>query len=175
MLNNLNNKNIAIIGNAKSLLDKKRNIDSHDIVIRINKGSNKGKEEIIGYKTDIVALSLNLNRRQLFMMYNGFPEAFYCSPKNRDNMDSSIKKFYPLENWAVLEATLGSRPSTGCMMIDYLYNYIDFKTLHIYGFDFWTTDTWYTNNTHKGPHDPQAEEFYINNLMKNDKRIIFHE
>ena len=56
-----NRQRVIIVGNSPSILLEKNGsfIDSHDIVIRINKCVTKGFEEYIGSKTDIWATSYN--------------------------------------------------------------------------------------------------------------------
>jgi len=178
LLTDLKNKKIALIGNAKSIFNSHKDIDQYDIIIRMNKGFPRGAKDSLGSRTDILALSLNLDKETIQKEYD--PKfIIWCTPENREFVNHDWLKFltifYPMENWNVLNETLKSRPSTGCMMIDFLYNYIDFAELHLYGFDFWETPNWYTNTIHIDKHDPEAEQFYVNELVKNNERIIYHE
>jgi len=180
IMDDLKNKNIALFGNGMSCIYHERpNIDSeHDVYIRINKGSPKRNEIHIGSKTDIVALSLNLDEEQIEDLYGNVEKLIYCSPKNREFLNDYLKNncdFYPEQNWNVLNGILGSRPSTGIMMIDFLWCYSEFKELHLFGFDGWNTPNIYTNNNHIGPNDPMSEREYIDLLIKNSKKVFRHE
>jgi len=176
LISYLENKNIALVGNAKSIFSETRNIEQHEIIIRMNKGNPKGKESFIGKRTDILALSLNLKKEEIEAFNSKF--IFYCSPKNREFLSDHLKEsayYYPNLNWSVLHKTLEARPSTGCMMFDFLFNYVDFAELHLYGFDFMRTPNWYTDKIHMAEHNYINEEAYIKFNSTNDKRIVIHE
>jgi len=165
------NKDIAIVGNAKSVFNKKRPIDEHEIVIRINKGSPKEKEEIIGTRTDILALSLCLDQNKIESEFS--PKIIvWCTPKYTlmNEYLQQVARIYPLQDWFKLYDILNARPSTGCMIIDYIAPYA--KKLTLYGFDFWNSNTWYTNNIHLGEHNPLNEKRFITTLIENKKGQI---
>ena len=179
-LTNLKNKNIALFGNSMSLIYKERpTIDNnHDIFIRINKGTTNGVEKWIGSKTDFISLSLNLSKEEIKSLFGEVKGILYCSPKHRLGLNEYLQKnaeFYPYQNWSILEGMLGARPSTGIMTIDYLWHYVEFRQLHIYGFDFWESNNIYTDIKHIGPHDPFCEKEYLTRLIHRDKRIFRHE
>ena len=180
MISYLKGKNIALFGNASSVLDRQRpNIDNeHDVFVRLNKGTTKGKELYIGSKTDILGLSMNLEKYEIKALYPNLQNIVYCSTKNRVKLCEYLLetcKFYPEENWALLLSILGSRPSTGIMMIDYLYCNSEFAELHLYGFDFWDSHNTYTGVVHVGQHDPLSEKEYVELLIRNSDRIFYHE
>ena len=83
-INFLNNKNIAIVGNANSIFNKPRDIDKHEVIIRLNLGSPKGKEHYIGKRTDVLALSMDLKRNEVTKKFNNPKFIFYCTPNNRE-------------------------------------------------------------------------------------------
>lgn len=164
--NFIRNKNIAIIGNAESVFNKTRPIDSHDIVVRINKGSPKGKEAIIGERTDILALSLPLEEEEITQGFN--PKYIvWCTPKH-ESMTEYLKEnalIFPKSYWEILYGELNARPSTGCMIMFYLFPYCE--SISLYGFDFWKTNNWYTQNIHFAKHDPKSEEKFMKFLLRN--------
>ena len=178
--NNLNDliefckgKSIALVGNAESIFDKKRNIDDFDVVIRMNRGVQLTSEQInkIGRKCDVygcsgagLATQATLNAPQFKMWMTTFfrekaPEDFL---------------FYPEEQWDILKEKLGddTRPSTGLMMLDFLVNNIDFKSINLFGFDGWQTKTWYMHRLHvAATHVPSKETSIIETLLKENKNI----
>jgi len=176
MIEYLDGKNIAIVGNAKSIFTKNHNIDSHEVIIRINRGFPiRGLDSFNGSRTDIIAISMNLSDEEI-KQYN--PEyILYCSPKNREQLNPYIKEnavFYDRIDWEVLSRSLEARPSTGCMVFDFITNYVDFKELHLYGYDFMRSETWYTDAQHHGEHNYVAEEEYLDLWEMNDNRITIH-
>ena len=58
-------KSIAIVGNASSLLDHSfgQEIDSYDVIIRLNKGFIRNPESQ-GTRTDILGLSCKLTKKE---------------------------------------------------------------------------------------------------------------
>jgi len=56
------------------------------------------------------------------------------------------------------------------MITSYLAPYA--KNITLYGFDFWKTNNWYTNNKHLGQHNPINEKIFIQNLLKDNGAII---
>ena len=66
ILNYIRGKNVAIVGNAKSIFEKNngKNIDKADVVIRFNKGFPKNKKSQ-GTKTNIVILALTLEQDEV--------------------------------------------------------------------------------------------------------------
>ena len=67
-------KKVIIVGNSPSILLKKNGslIDSHDLVIRVNKCVTKGYEDYIGQKTNIWATTSN------FRWNNFVPDKYNC-------------------------------------------------------------------------------------------------
>jgi hypothetical protein len=65
--------------------------------------------------------------------------------------------------WKSCLHKVGSRPSTGCLMIHFLVNNVKFKSLTLVGFDWWKSPTWYYESG-PGPHSPLSEKCYVNAL-----------
>lgn len=159
-------KSVALVGNATSLFRKFRDIDSHDIVVRINKGPYiLDKEGRAGRRTDVLLISGLLGETFL----NAAPHVVWMTPKNRNRLGRrEIRRmyFYPIEWWQELTAVVGARPSTGCMGIDLISRIIGEGEIFLYGFDFWRTPTVYTGKIKPGPHNPVAEEEFARSRVK---------
>jgi hypothetical protein len=168
LFNYIKDKDIAVLGNAKSILNKKHAIDDHEIVVRINKGF---PQEYTGERTDILALSLPLTKGEILDNYS--PRFIvWCTPKY-DKMTQYLREvclYFPQGNWKLLYNALGARPSTGCMIVAYLYPYC--KSMTLYGFDFWKTPNYYTDVIHTGQHNPKAEQLFLNYMIKDKGQII---
>ncbi len=170
---NFKNKKIALFGNAKSVFDKKRKIDEEfDIICRINAGIPIGKEEHIGSRTDMLFLSLALCKWEIEEFKT--QQVIWCSPKREmmtDYIDKISLKFMD-EEWDKLYEKLGqNRPSTGIMALEWLLD-TRFKSLTLIGFDFWKTPNWYTDTRHLGEHNPEAEQLYIEEKIREYKGKI---
>jgi hypothetical protein len=171
----LENKTIAVVGNASSLLEQEYSdqIDKADIVIRMNRFSKVRAK--IGTKTDVLALSLNLEEECILKMCQGEPEFLFYMSDKRDDLNNYLERhavFYPDYDWNILNMVLGARPTTGCMVINFLYNFINFKSVDVYGFDFLKTPNVITGVKHKGSHDYKAEEKYIRTIAKSKKKKV---
>lgn len=167
----LKDKSIALLGNAESVLKKKKDIDKFDIVARCNRGYPKGKEEYIGSRTDVLFLSIPSHDRVIKEEYD--PKCImWCTPLREGMSDWLLANTvsFSLDDWNDLVIIIGARPSTGCIAITYLVKYVAFKSLTLFGFDFWSTPNWYTGCKNIRNHSPVREREYIE-TMRNDKRI----
>jgi hypothetical protein len=177
MLNNLKlylkNKNICLLGNSKSILITEKNIDSYDIVCRINKGYPRTHEKYIGSRTDVLFLATRLEDIEIRREFH--PQFVIWTTKSTELQSEWVRHNAiqnPVHDWEKVKSILTTLPSTGCIAIYFLLKYIEFKTLTIYGFDFFRSGTWYHNTKQKW-HNGELEEKYIMNLIKNDSRIHF--
>lgn len=168
--------NICILGNAKSIFNTKKNIDSYDTVCRMNRGYPIGNEKYLGSKTDILFISTNPDIEQFNPTH-----IVWCTPRREvmeiDEKYKSILTYYTIKDWEDLYNKLDKkyRPSTGLMAIDFLIKHTEFKELHIYGFDFFKTESWYDKNFMSGSHNPGLEKNIINEFIKerNNIKIIY--
>lgn len=145
-------KNIAIVGNAKSIFDKSngKEIDSHDFVIRFNRGFII-KEESQGKKTNLLLLACVLTPEEL-KSYNA---EFICNRSK--HYPNPVKYTIRSEQRAFMKLRLGSQPSTGFMAVQICLNY-GAKSIDLYGFDFEKTPTFYNPEGYKTQHNYANEE-----------------
>lgn len=158
-------KSIAVVGNASSLLDANHGseIDTHDVVIRMNRGLPKNREKQ-GQKTTILAFSVFPQIADIYPQF-GADKLIWMSPKLRDEAPTDLDlEFYSLELWDILHAKLGARPSVGAMVLDYVSTFGS-QSVDIYGFDFKRTTSTYLEAPHIGPHNYQAEEAFCLSLV----------
>lgn len=168
------NKDVALVGNASSIFKEKRPIDNHEVVIRMNQGFPKMWGMLKGYigeRTDILALSLALEEEIIKKQFN--PKAIlWCTPK-WELMNDYLRKNairFSLQDWQLIVDVLHARPSTGFMTFFYVLS--SCKKITLYGFDFWETSNFYTNNIHIGPHNPKREKKIIESLIEGKGEIV---
>jgi len=158
----LKDKRVCLLGNAQSILQKENPIDTYDVVCRCNRGFPWGKEKFIGSKTDILFTSYAVNPTDLKKLAPRY--IVWCTPRHEKmtpEFADEVDMVFAMKDWINLERELGSRPSTGCMAIYWLMNHAPFKSLDVYGFDFWKSNTWWEPRTAPIPHNPEAEKKYI--------------
>ena len=164
LLDYLSGKDVTIIGNAQSGLNSLNDVDSHEVVIRLNKGFPRGKELALGGRTDVLCLSLALTQAEIEENYGNPKFIVWCTPKH-ELMNDYLKKvaiLYPQEAWDYLYKELLARPSTGCMAVAMASNALG---VTLYGFDFWKSPNWYTNTIHIAKHCPTAEKQLISEIV----------
>jgi len=161
-------KDVAVVGNACSILNEPHNIDRHGVVIRINKGYPFGKEKYLGWRTDILASSYSMSENTIRREY-GTPLLFWVFDKW---YPSPFWKYfayqYPPGEYKRLMRELGGvKPSSGCSVVNFLTKMTAAKEIHLYGFDFLETPTWWAKDlvtALHNPHSGEAEEQYIRGL-----------
>ena len=166
-------KNICLLGNANSVLDKKKDIDSFDIVGRMNRGTPAGKEKFIGSRTDIFFLSTHMSGENIRRSFD--PRfAVWMTRCNRLASSWVLKSAIqnPMEDWDALHDKLNINPTTGMMALNFLLKHIDFKSLTIYGFDFFKTKTWYNTRIDSGQkHSGKKEKLLFTKMIKGRKNV----
>lgn len=95
------NKTIAVVGNSRSILEKKygKEIDEHDIVIRFNNYVTKGYEEYVGTKTNVWAF--NGNSLNQFRDINEYEAILLFPCVMCELSDESIELFYSYLNSSI--------------------------------------------------------------------------
>jgi hypothetical protein len=177
-----NDKSVAIIGNAQSLFDHElgNEIDSHDIVIRMNSGMIQ-KSISQGSKTTIWASSFPLKENVVNNEFN--PKyIFWITPKLSVKPLYSIsfhKKMFmlPFNVWEELFKNLDeTRPTTGLSIIYFLLEHCNPKNVDLYGFDFFETKSFYLEKIRTDtPHNFSKEKEYVFSLMKKYKNLQLRE
>jgi len=171
----LNNKNICLLGNAKGILETKKDIEKYDIICRMNRGYPRGKEPYIGKRTDILFLSTRLDETKMLQGFN--PKFIVWMVDSDKRANPYIKKNAiqnPVSDRDELIIKLSQdkkKPSTGIMAIYFLLKYIDFKSLNIYGFDGYRSGTWYHNLKTQNWHNFKNEEKLIEKWIKTKENI----
>ena len=169
------NKKICILGNANSVLSGKKDIDSFDIIGRMNRGTPRGKEKFIGSRTDILFLSTHMSGENI---QRSFDPRFvlWMTACNRLASSWTLKNAIqnPPDDWDALHDKLSINPTTGMMSLNFLLKYIDFKSLTIYGFDFFHTKTWYNTRIDSGQkHSGQKEKNLFMEMIKDRSNVRF--
>lgn len=169
----LSDKKVAVVGNASSLLlhEFGAAIDTHDIVVRMNRGVPRDALSQ-GTRTDLIVFSVFPLVSDIYQRFNA--KAFmWMSPKRRDEITPAMQippnmTFYDVNRWQALSRVLGSRPSIGAMTLDFL-TAVDPVQVSIFGFDFKRSGTNYQSRQHIGPHDYKAEERFCMELSQRPK------
>jgi len=168
-------KRICLLGNANSVLDEKKDIDSFDVVGRMNRGTPRGKEAFIGSCTDLLFLSTHMSGENIRSSFN--PRfVVWMTVCNRLASSWVMKNAIqnPIEDWNALHDKLSINPTTGIMALNFILKHIDFKSLTIYGFDFFTTKTWYNTKIDSGQkHSGKKEKVLFMEMIKGRKNVRF--
>lgn len=167
LLNNIKGRRIAIVGNAKSIFDKKNGelIDNHDFIIRFNRGFIEMPSSQ-GTKTTMVMLAINMEPEKL-SLYN----AKWIV--NRSNhYDNRVNYIIPNPDRQRMRDKLGSQPSTGFMAID-LCLYAGAKSIDLFGFDGEKTPTFYNDPNYVTQHNYSKEQELIHLYEKSKLLTIY--
>lgn len=159
-------KRVAIVGNAKSIFDKKngKEIDSHDFVIRFNKGFLIDKTAQ-GSKTNLLLLACLLTPEEI----ESYHSEYVC------NRGKSYINPVPFtirnEQRALMKLRLSAQPSTGFMAIDICLHF-GAKSIDLYGFDWEKSPTWYNPEGYKTQHCYAKEEDIVRQYEQEGKLTI---
>lgn len=167
LLNNIKGKRVAIVGNAKSIFDKKNGdlIDSHDFIIRFNRGFIETPVSQ-GAKTTMVMLAINMEPEKL-KLYNAKWVV------NRSNhYDNRVNYIIPNPDRQRMRDKLESQPSTGFMAID-LCLYAQAKSIDLFGFDGEKTPTFYNDPNYVTQHNYSKEQELIHLYEKSKLLTIY--
>lgn len=149
----IRNKRIAIVGNAKSIFDTKygKEIDDHDFIIRFNHGVPK-VEESQGTKTNMVMLACTLSDDEIKQYKAGYLV-------NRSGNYYNRLASFTIGNRerAIMASGIGAQPSTGFMAVN-ICLYFGAKSIDLYGFDWGNTKTFYNPEDYKTQHNYQKEK-----------------
>lgn len=174
LLEELNGKSVALVGNARALSSDHRGseIDAHDIVARINLAPTPSPDSH-GIRTDWLGLATRLHkddrkrinpRRILWMSHKR---------KRLDYRSAHSPGFYlhALSDYRELATKIGAPPTTGAMMID-LFLRAELTRLDLYGFDFFASRSLSGRRTaEQVPHDFAQEADWVTRLVQTDTRL----
>ena len=170
-------KDICLLGNAASILKEKKDIDSFDIVCRMNRGTPRGKEEFIGSRTDILFHSTHMSAENINKVAYTAPKfVVWMTVCHRLASTWAMSNAYqnPSKDWNYLYSKLGINPTTGMMSLYFLLNHTNFKSLTIYGFDFFKTRSWYNKTIDSGQkHSGEKEEVLFMDMIKDNPKVKF--
>jgi len=175
----LKNKSICLLGNAESIFNNKKDIDSFEIVCRCNRAFPKLYEkdfkmeqhkEYIGTRTDVLFTSaIAVGREEVESIIK--PKFIIRTRKSVTNMtpwflENSI--LWSEVMWSSWCVKVNFSPTTGCLALHFLMECIEFKDLTLYGFDFWKTPDHTVTIRHQKlvGHNPEKEKEYVLGLPK---------
>ena len=166
-------KNICLIGNANSILSKKKRINRFDVICRMNRGSPRGKESYVGSRTDILFLSTGMHGENI---QHSFDPQFvvWMTACHRLATPWVLKNAVqnPKRDWQRLYKKLEINPTTGLLALSFILKRMNFKSLTIYGFDFFKTRTWYNTKIDSGQkHSGKKEKVIIMEMIKGRKNV----
>ena len=175
ILDDLAGKNIAIVGNARSLSLSSHGseIDAHDIVVRFNRVPIVSRRSH-GFKTDWVATGVPLGSERMQQL--GAKRLLWMSSFRRKMNHSTISVadlyVHPLADIDALAATVGvERPSTGVTALDLMIR-SDCRSMSLYGFDFYASQS---SSSHQSvetaPHAFDLEAKHIRKIAASDNRL----
>ncbi len=161
----LKNKTVAIVGNSEKILKENHGaeIESHDIVIRFNKGFPQGKPDALGKRTDILFLACTLSNIELNIFNATYTVKRSNLCQNACNFDVSKYDRCSLKQGR-------ANPSTGFLAINFALS-TKCKSIDLYGFDFFKSPTYYNPKDYKTLHSGESEavkvkEYADNNLVR---------
>jgi hypothetical protein len=165
LLEFLDGKSVAIVGNANSLLSHQYGslIDEHEVVVRMNRGFPVNPEAQ-GTRFDLWCFSgprVALERPKGFVVPRSVWMWHNRMKKEKVGLDCLV---YPRSYWRALHDQLGARPSVGALTIDLISRAAPRKVTVI-GFDFKRTKSVYQRYNHIGPHDFSAEARYVMEIV----------
>ncbi len=182
------NKTIAIIGNSSKIINKKfgKEIDNHDIVVRINHAPKFMKlyPDSVGTKTTI--MSFGLSRLEIAKQIAELCKPLYNLFLIRCNGEiTDYSPYHSFKNpvhsstdeYKELKKQFDTfKPSTGSVTINYFLKNINYNKIDLYGFDFFNSSSKIVKNEfgsyHYKDHDIKLESNYINSILSD--RVIIH-
>ena len=152
MIYNFDNKEIALVGNATALLNKKYGIiiDSYETIVRFN-------------RLPLEEYYINVGRRTDLFVWN------YEGYKVSGNFVDEYVHNFNIDGYNYTE-----RPSSGMVMIYHILHYTNYKSLTLYGFD--SMESQSTSDPHfnqkRGPHSYIIEKSLIQSFMNEGKLFM---
>lgn len=181
------NKDIAIVGGASGLFTSfyGEKIDSHEVVIRLNRGIIIKDKKHQGTKTNYWAYPHPLKLTDIRNKFNcktihlqdiyreQEPKSdFYLPTKIIDELYERKTQYGKSKTKAITD-----KPSSGLMLLYYLTK-CETKEISLYGFDWKKTSTWYDHKQSRTvDHNWETEEKFVKNdlLSHHNIRILEHK
>lgn len=172
----LEGKTVAVVGNAMSLFDKSygREIDSHDVVVRINKAAmlytRQEASSSHGTKTNVWVFWNTSEYKTFFPKIPKHVKKMHAGHQGRTpNNIHMIDFVYPDSLYKELKKHAGkhSNPTTGLIFLDHLSK-CNPKHVDVYGFDWKETPTFTDPDMKRErmcPHDYETEKNYCMNTF----------
>ncbi len=133
---------IAIVGNNTSLFDRQYGgeIDKHDFVARMNRAAIL-TTKYFEYKSHGTRTDLWFMWRHKEYETLSFVRPPYCMQMAYwEELDDESIHLYPSTRYLNLQHELGSVPSTGLMVLDFLDS-LEYEKISVYGYDWKATPT----------------------------------
>jgi hypothetical protein len=170
----LSGKSVGLVGNARSLSSSSfgAEIDSLDLVIRLN-GAPIVSSASHGNRTDWIAMSIPVGAATLASRR---PRRLLWMTPRRKRLPWRLANrsdlfLYPVDMHDELSESLGSRPTTGLMVIDLLRRSRAARA-DLFGFDFFESLSLTGSRTARQlNHDFQKEKTWVTGLLERDKRF----
>lgn len=177
LLEELKNKKVAIVGNARSLSEQQfgSHIDACDVVIRMHAAPLPSTLSH-GSKTTWLALGMPVPQS---LIQERNPNRLLWMSKKRKRVRQRLalsSGFYlhPKQDWEELANQLNAPPTTGALLIA-LVAQSDASAIHLFGFDFFSSLSLSGRRTAaQVPHDFTAEKNFVNALCVSDTRVVLH-
>jgi len=185
LLDLVRGKSVAVVGNAMSLLDSSVDlggeIDSHDIVLRMNAGLPntpvpvRGMAGIyakkVGYRTDIWATAKWFGiepkdaKLGIFMKLTALGDRHW--QKFQETQD---QRSFPMERWPMpmerqVRDFVGADPGTGIRMVYALKRWATPASVRLFGMDCWDTVSTWSGKPNTPNHVPNLEKEALRLLM----------
>lgn len=174
----LNNKKVAIVGNAQYLFQRSygKEIDKHDIIIRMNRAAilytNHYNYYTHGSKTHVWAM---WRYKEYETVAINEPEYVIQMAYWQDSDNPNINYYDPVKLNKLIEMSRCEVPSTGLMVLDWV-SYFNPSKVSVYGFDWKATPTFTdpTRNIDKDmSHDFIKEKVFCNDYFAKHLKYIF--
>jgi|GEM_PF-2061859 Lipopolysaccharide biosynthesis proteins, LPS:glycosyltransferases len=151
----LKGKSVAIVGNSEKILSQTHGeeIESHDIVIRFNKGYPSRKPEALGQRTDLLFLACTLSDYEL-KQFN----AKYLIRRSKLCQNICDYKISTSDRTSLKQIL--AQASTGFIAINFALS-ANAKNIDLYGFDFFKSPTYYNEPNYQTLHNGNSEESKI--------------
>jgi SAM-dependent methyltransferase len=170
-------KSVALVGNATSLTMSQlgAEIDGYDVVCRCNKGlpafpAGQGTKTHVHFTGQRVPYGDKFAPDYVVWPV---PDTGHLDVALPEIMAASKLHVTEPDYAAALRAQLGARPSMGITSLAMLLR-LGVKTVHLYGFDFKATPTFYNNRGAGGTHNWQAERAMVAAMVQEGQAVL-HE